>query len=92
MSSTTKQTLDLKPFQRSKNDCGSPEVQIATLTHKINELTTHCKENRGDKSAVQGMIARVNRRKKLLKYLYNTEYERFDAIVKTLGIRRRIAQ
>ncbi|MCP8351933.1 30S ribosomal protein S15 [Candidatus Synchoanobacter obligatus] len=90
--STDNQNIDISAYKRSENDCGSPEYQIAKLTKQIAELTGHCQQNKKDKSAIKGMVSRVNKRKKLLKYLYNTSYSTFTKIVKELKIRYRIAQ
>lgn len=92
MSNVDKQKIDINAYKRSENDCGSPEYQVAKLTKEIAELTGHCQAHRKDNSAIRGMVARVNKRKKLLKYLYKTSYQTFTKIVKELNIRYRISQ
>ena len=90
--SADKQNIDISAYKRDKNDCGSPEFQIAKLTKEIAELTGHCQTHKKDKSAVRGMVARVNKRKKLLKYLFNNSYSTFSKITKELKIRYRTSQ
>lgn len=92
MSNVDKQKIDVNAYKRSENDCGSSEKQVADLTLRINEFTKHCQDNPKDKSAIRGMVRLVNKRKKLLKYLYNTSYETFAKIVKELKIRYRTSQ
>lgn len=89
MSTFDKQNIDVNTYKRSENDCGSPEYQIARLTKEIAELTQHCQAHKKDNSAVRGMVSRVNRRKKLLKYLRNTSYATFAKLLKELEIRYR---
>jgi small subunit ribosomal protein S15 len=92
MSTTDKQNIDISVYKRTDSDCGSPEYQIAMLTKQISELTGHCQQHKKDKSAVRGMVARVNKRKKLLKYLYNTSFSTFSKITTELKIRYRTSQ
>lgn len=87
-----KQNIDISVYKRSDSDCGSPEYQIAKLTKEIAELTGHCQIHRKDKSAIRGMVGRVNKRKKLLKYLHKTSYPTFAKLIKELEIRYRTAQ
>ncbi len=69
-------------------DSGSPEVQIALLTADILRLTEHMKLHRKDFHSRQGLLKKVNRRAKLLKYLNRTKHTRYTEIVKKLGLRR----
>ena len=92
MSTADKHNIDINAYKRSDADCGSPEYQVAKLTKQIAELTGHCQAHKKDKSAVRGMVARVNKRKKLLAYLYKTSYSTFSKITKELNIRYRISQ
>lgn len=87
-----KQNIDISVYKRADSDCGSPEYQIAKLTKEIAELTGHCQAHKKDKSAIRGMVGRVNKRKKLLKYLHKTSYATFAKIIKELGIRYRTSQ
>lgn len=72
-----------------EKDCGSPEVQIATLNEKVKYLTTHLLKNKHDLAAKRGLNSIVNQRRKLLNYLYETDKHRAELIVKELGIRFR---
>ena len=66
-----------KKLARSKNDVGSPEVQVAILTERIKEVTEHVKENKHEFMARRGLMQMVGRRKKLLKYLEKTDFETY---------------
>lgn len=76
-----------KKFSRSDNDTGSPEVQIALLSERINYLTEHLKDNKKDHSSRLGLLKLVGQRKRLLKYLKKVDFEKFVSIVSDLGIR-----
>ena len=77
----------VKEYQRHDKDTGSPEVQIAILTEKINRLTEHMKKHKKDLHSRRGLIAMVNKRKRLLEYLKETDYNKYVELVKKLGIR-----
>ena len=68
-------------------DTGSPEVQIAILTARINELTEHLKTHKKDHHSRRGLLKMVGHRRNLLVYLYNKDVERYRSLVKKLGIR-----
>ncbi|MCA9482629.1 MAG: 30S ribosomal protein S15 [Nitrospina sp.] len=72
----------------SDADTGSSEVQIALLTERLNYLTEHFKEHKKDHHSRRGLIKIVNRRRKLLDYLKREDLNRYQAIIKQLGIRR----
>ena len=74
--------------QVSKNDVGSPQVQISILTARIKEVTEHLKSNKHDHMARRGLIQMVGKRKKLLKYLENTDFEAYNAVLEKLGLRK----
>ena len=74
--------------QVGKNDVGSPQAQISILTARIKEVTEHLKANKHDHMARRGLIQMVGRRKRLLKYLENTDYEAYKAVLETLGLRK----
>lgn len=78
----------IKEFQRSSNDVGSCEVQVALLTKRIQELTEHMKVHKKDHSSRRGLIALVNNRRRLLQYLQRTDNERYVTLIKRLGLRR----
>ena len=73
---------------RGKKDVGSPEVQISILTERIKEVTEHMKENKHDFMARRGLTQMVGKRKRLLKYLENTDYEAYRKTVSKLGLRK----
>lgn len=73
---------------RSKNDTGSPEVQAAILTKRIEEVTAHLKQNKHDFMARRGLLQMVGRRKRLLKYLAEHDSKAYLALVKKLGLRK----
>lgn len=75
-------------FQRHEHDTGSSEVQIATLTKKIEALTEHLKVNKKDNSSRYGLIRMVNNRRKLLDYLKRTDEPKYRKILGDLGLRR----
>lgn len=70
-----------------EHDTGSPEVQIAILTKRINDLTGHLKTHKKDHHSRRGLLKMVGHRRNLLVYLYNKDVERYRSLVKKLGIR-----
>lgn len=72
----------------AKGDTGSPEVQIAILTERINNLSEHMQSNKKDFGSRRGLLAMVAKRRKLLDYLKNADEGRYQTIIKKLGIRR----
>lgn len=77
-----------KSFSRHPGDTGSPEVQIAVLTKRINSLTEHLKLHKKDFSSKKGLLQLVARRRKLLDYLKREDVKRYQSIIKKLGLRR----
>ena len=75
-------------YATHEGDTGSPEVQIALLTNRINELTAHLKENNHDHHSRRGLLKMVGRRRNLLAYLQKVDVERYRSIIKRLGIRK----
>lgn len=75
-------------FQRKAGDTGSPEVQVALLTARINELTAHFKANAKDHHSRRGLLKMVSRRRKLLDYLKRTTPEAYRALIERLGLRK----
>ena len=71
-----------------EGNTGSPEVQIAILTRRINDLTEHLKANKNDHHSRRGLLKMVGRRKNLLNYLMKNDIERYRAIIAKLGIRK----
>lgn len=75
-------------FQQHEGDTGSPEVQIAILTTRINELTEHFKTHKKDHHSRRGLLKLVGQRRALLNYLKNNHVNRYRKIVSDLGMRR----
>ncbi|MBC2871495.1 30S ribosomal protein S15 [Acetanaerobacterium sp. MSJ-12] len=82
-----KQELIAK-YRVNEKDTGSPEVQIALLTARINHLSEHLKEHPHDHHSRRGLLKMVGKRRNLLKYLTKVDVERYRAIIKELGIRK----
>jgi small subunit ribosomal protein S15 len=77
----------VEKFARHEGDTGSPEVQCAIWTQSIKELTEHMKVNPKDFQSLRGLLTWVNKRKRSLKYLKTQDTERYQTIIKALGIR-----
>jgi len=75
-------------FKRSENDTGSPEVQVALLTGRIQHLTDHFKDHKGDHHSRRGLLRMVNQRRSLLDYLKMKDLQRYRDLVERLGLRR----
>jgi small subunit ribosomal protein S15 len=86
--SKEKKTTIIKKFQHGKNDTGSSEVQVAILTNRINELTEHFKAHAKDHHSRRGLIAMVEKRKRLLAYLEKESPERYKKIISQLELRK----
>ena len=78
----------VKGNARSDTDTGSPEVQVALLTARINELTPHFKTHAKDHHGRRGLLKMVNQRKRLLAYLKGKDAERYTALIAKLGLRK----
>ena len=87
LSATTKAEI-VKDYQLSEGDTGSPEVQVALLTHNINSLQEHFRAHKKDHHSRRGLIRMVNQRRKLLDYLKDKETARYTALIGRLGLRR----
>ena len=74
-------------YQRAKGDTGSPEVQVALLTARINDLTGHFKTHTKDHHSRRGLLKMVSRRRKLLDYLKSTNLASYRAVIEKLGLR-----
>ena len=88
MISKEKKTAIIKEYARSEGDTGSPEVQVAVLTARIQELTEHLKENPKDHHYRRGLLIRVGQRRGLLGYLKEKDIERYRALIEKLGLRK----
>lgn len=78
----------IKAYQRSTNDTGSPEVQVALLSTRINHLTEHFATHKHDHHSRQGLLRLVNQRRKLLDYLKNKDLSRYQELITRLELRR----
>ena len=78
----------IKKYQTHEGDTGSPEVQIALLSERINYLTEHYRANRKDHSSQRGLLVMVGRRKRLLDYLKRKNVDRYTELIRRLGIRK----
>jgi small subunit ribosomal protein S15 len=87
LENTAKQEL-IAAHARTEGDTGSPEVQVAILTQRINHLTEHLKTHKHDHHSRRGLLLLVGRRRRLLKYLQNVDINRYRALIEKLGLRR----
>ena len=83
-----KKTQVIEANRTHETDTGSPEVQIAILTARINELTEHLKVHKKDEHSRRGLLKMVGKRRKLLVYLQNNDIERYRSIIAKLGLRK----
>ena len=75
-------------YALTEGDTGSPEVQIALLSHRISHLTEHLKQHKHDHHSRRGLLLLVGQRRRLLNYLQNTDIERYRSLIERLGLRR----
>jgi small subunit ribosomal protein S15 len=87
MNQATKAEI-VKEHARGTADTGSPEVQVALLTARINELTPHFKQHAKDHHGRRGLLRMVNQRKRLLAYLKERDADRYTALIQKLGLRK----
>jgi small subunit ribosomal protein S15 len=85
---TAEKAQIVKDYQRAAADTGSPEVQVALLTARINQLTDHFKANAKDHHSRRGLLKMVSRRRKLLDYLKSTNLESYKTLIERLGLRK----
>ena len=78
----------IKEYATKEGDTGSPEVQVAILTYRINDLNEHLKEHRKDFHSRRGLLKMVGQRRNLLAYLQKKDIERYRSIIARLGIRK----
>ena len=83
--------INLSDYARNEQDCGSSEYQVAKLSKEIQYLTGHCTTHKKDKSAIRGLVQKVNDRKRLLKYIHRIDFKLFQKLIKELDIRYRIS-
>lgn len=78
----------IEKYRINESDTGSPEVQVAILTNKINKLNEHLKSNKKDNHSRRGLVMMVGKRKRLLDYLKDNELDRYKKLIKELGLRK----
>jgi small subunit ribosomal protein S15 len=88
MLTTQEKQKIINDFEVHEGDTGSPEVQIALLTRKINDLTEHLKTHKKDRSSRRGLLKMVGTRSSLLKYVGKKDVERYRKIISRLGLRK----
>lgn len=88
MISKEKKAEIIANYGRKEGDTGSPEVQIALLTERINELNAHLKENQKDHHSRRGLLKMVGQRRNLLAYLKKNDLEGYRALIQKLGLRK----
>ena len=89
MSITAERKAELiKQYATVSGDTGSPEVQVAILTERINNLTEHFKGHKKDNHSRRGLLKMVSQRRRLLDYVKKTDEERYQTLIKRLGLRR----
>jgi small subunit ribosomal protein S15 len=85
---TEQKSALISEYRRSDNDTGSPEVQVAILTRRIEELTEHLRTHRKDHHSRRGLLQMVGKRRRLLEYLRREDVERYRQLISRLGLRR----
>jgi len=83
-----KKSAIVKKFAQSASDTGSPEVQVALVTTRINELNEHFKTNKKDYASMRGLLGLVGQRRRLLNYLRNTDEKRYSKLISSLDLRK----
>lgn len=78
----------ISKYARTENDTGSPEVQIALLTERINNLSAHLETHKKDNHSRRGLLQMIGKRKKLLAYLQKVDINRYRALIAQLGLRK----
>ena len=88
MISKEKKAAIIKEYERTPGDTGSPEVQIAILTKRINDLTEHLRTHKKDHHSRRGLLKMVGQRRSMLNYLMKVDIERYRSLIARLGIRK----
>lgn len=84
---TTSKSAIVKEYGRKEGDTGSPEVQVALLTTRIQELTAHLNTHKKDNISRRGLLKMVGQRRRQLDYLKRTDFQRYSVLIKKLGLR-----
>ena len=85
---TEEKKVIIEKFAQDKGDTGSPEVQIAILSKEIEKLQDHLTENKHDSPAKRGILSKISKRRRLLRYISVHSPERYSAVIKTLGLKK----
>ncbi len=85
---TAKKQSIMAEYATSEGDTGSPEVQVALLSHRISHLTEHLKQHKHDHHSRRGLLLLVGRRRRLLKYVADVDINRYRSLIERLGLRR----
>lgn len=85
---TEEKKLIIEKFSQAKGDTGSPEIQIAILTKEIDKLQGHLGDNKHDSPAKRGLLSKIAKRRRLIRYLQNHNPERYSKIIKDLGLKK----
>ncbi len=88
MITSEKKAVLVNEYGKSEKDTGSPEVQIAILTNRINELNEHLKEHPKDNHSRRGLLKMVGKRRRLLAYVRKKDIERYRSLIERLGLRK----
>jgi small subunit ribosomal protein S15 len=88
MLTTEQKSAIIQEHARHGEDTGSPEVQIAVLTERINQLTAHLRQHKHDYHSERGLLKLVGKRRRLLAYLSRTDIQRYRAVLNKLGLRK----
>jgi small subunit ribosomal protein S15 len=75
-------------YKQNGNDTGSPEVQIALLSHRIGNLADHLKENAKDNHSRRGLLGMISKRRRMLKYIQSKSEDRYSDIIKSVGLKK----
>jgi small subunit ribosomal protein S15 len=78
----------IEMFAQKKGDTGSPEVQVALLTYKINKLVKHLEENKKDNHSRRGLLKIIAKRRRIINYLQKLDEKRYKKLIKTLGLKK----
>ena len=83
-----RKTEIISEYSTKSGDTGSPEIQVAILTERITNLTSHFENHKKDVHSRRGLLMLVNRRRRMLDYLRNKHFERYEELIKRLGLRK----
>ncbi|MBM4404795.1 MAG: 30S ribosomal protein S15 [Chloroflexi bacterium] len=83
-----KKTAVISQFQKQAKDTGSTEVQVALLTHRINQITEHLRDHKKDQISRRGLFTLVGQRRRLLSYLHRSDVDKYRSVVQQLGLRK----